>query len=178
MSAGTLSQIGQRSAIAGGRQRSSRLTGQDSPATGRRVVVCDRRGTPIRATDLFEAHRGRGILHRAFSVFVFRLAGTELLLQQRSRHKPLFPLRWANTCCSHPFPAEASVVQTAERRLYQEFGFSVGLREAGAFVYRAKDPEADFSEYEHDSVLIGAVDGPIELNPDRAEIAAWQWMAV
>ena len=35
-----------------------------------------------------DAHRGRGTLHRAFSVFVFNPAG-ELLVQQRAKSKPL-----------------------------------------------------------------------------------------
>ncbi|KAL6054914.1 isopentenyl-diphosphate delta-isomerase idi1 [Balamuthia mandrillaris] len=45
-----------------------------------------------------------GILHRAFSVFLFssKENGTKLLLQQRSDKKPTFPLHWTNTCCSHP----------------------------------------------------------------------------
>ena len=46
-------------------------------------------------------HLGEGLLHRAFSVFLFNAEG-ELLLQQRSEQKKLWPLYWANSCCSHP----------------------------------------------------------------------------
>lgn len=49
----------------------------------------------------------QGMLHRAFSVFLFNTRG-ELLLQQRSDSKITFPAYWTNTCCSHPlyFPEE------------------------------------------------------------------------
>lgn len=43
----------------------------------------------------------KGMLHRAFSVFLFNTKG-ELLLQQRSDAKITFPGYWTNTCCSHP----------------------------------------------------------------------------
>lgn len=43
----------------------------------------------------------KGLLHRAFSVFLFNDKG-ELLLQQRSSDKITFPDLWTNTCCSHP----------------------------------------------------------------------------
>jgi isopentenyl-diphosphate delta-isomerase len=145
----------------------------------RAVIVCDRDGNPIRTGNLLEVHQGTGVLHKAFSVFVFRKAGTELLIQQRSRHKRLFPLRWANTCCSHASPAgRRRLAKAARRRLQEELGFSVALREAGAFVYRAKDPDSELVEYEHDTVLIGAARDGISVKPDPAEVADWRWMSV
>ncbi|SCV05741.1 LANO_0H14158g1_1 [Lachancea nothofagi CBS 11611] len=43
----------------------------------------------------------QGLLHRAFSVFLFNAEG-QLLLQQRASEKITFPDLWTNTCCSHP----------------------------------------------------------------------------
>ena len=43
----------------------------------------------------------KGLLHRAFSVFLFN-SESKLLLQQRSIEKITFPDLWTNTCCSHP----------------------------------------------------------------------------
>jgi isopentenyl-diphosphate delta-isomerase len=149
-----------------------------STSTKRTVIVCDRDGAPIGAAGLLEAHQGAGILHKAFSIFVFRNAGAEILLQQRSRHKRLFRLRWANTCCSHPAPADRLLAAAAERRLREELGFSVAVREAGSFVYRAKDPNGDLSEYEHDTVLIGEAAADVSINPDPVEVADWRWMSV
>jgi len=148
------------------------------PDSARAVVVCDHEGNPIRTATLLEVHQGAGVLHKAFSIFVFRNAGTELLLQQRSRHKALFPLRWANTCCSHTSPADERLGSAAGRRLQEEFGFSVALREAGAFVYRATDPATQLTEYEHDTVLIGSANGAMALRPNRDEIADWRWVSV
>jgi isopentenyl-diphosphate delta-isomerase type 1 len=48
-----------------------------------------------------DCHTGKGVLHRAFSIFVFN-GDNELLLQQRSPTKMLWPGYWSNTCCSHP----------------------------------------------------------------------------
>jgi len=44
----------------------------------------------------------QGLLHRAFSAFVFRPSDGKLLLQQRASEKITFPDMWTNTCCSHP----------------------------------------------------------------------------
>lgn len=60
----------------------------------------------IGSASKFDAHRftpsqPSGLLHRAFSVFLFN-EKDELLLQQRASHKITFPDVWTNTCCSHP----------------------------------------------------------------------------
>ncbi len=71
-----------------------------------------------------------GMLHRAFSVFLFTPDG-KLILQQRSAAKITFPLIWANTCCSHPLfdlPGETiladglGVRNAARRKLEHELG--------------------------------------------------------
>lgn len=152
---------------------------RDAPRwPSRRVVLCDDAGTPVGSGDLRAAHLGGGLLHKAFSIVVFRHGGREVLLQQRSRRKPLFALRWANTCCSHPRPDDAGLVRAAGVRLQEELGFTVALREAGSFVYRATDPDSGFSEYEHDTVLVGSAAGDVSPRPDPAEIADWRWQPV
>lgn len=73
-----------------------------------------------------------GLLHRAFSVFLFN-DKNELLLQQRADEKITFANMWTNTCCSHPlaipteigFDLESSIVgvkNAAQRKLLQELG--------------------------------------------------------
>ena len=54
----------------------------------------------------FTAEQPRGLLHRAFSVFLFSPDG-RMLLQQRARSKITFPGVWTNTCCSHPLHGQA-----------------------------------------------------------------------
>src|SRR5271163_4852665 len=71
-------------------------------------------------------HEGQGVLHRAFSLLIFNSRG-ELLIQQRSPGKRLWPLYWSNSCCSHPRGQE-SLEGATQRRLYQELGISCPLR--------------------------------------------------
>ena len=141
------------------------------------VILCDKTGTAHGTDDVLEAHQNGGSLHRAFSVFVFRNDGNEILVQQRSEKKPLFPLFWANTCCSHPQEGE-DLIQAAQNRLQEELGFSCELEERASFVYQADDPNGDLSEHEYDTILVGSVDGDIEVKPDPEEVAAWKWMTL
>src|SRR5947207_3387152 len=81
-------------------------------------------------------HDGVGLLHRAFSVFLFNPAG-ELLLQQRSAQKRLWPLYWANSCCSHPRRGE-SLPAAVERRTREELALATPLAFVYKFVYQAR----------------------------------------
>lgn len=71
----------------------------------------------------------KGMLHRAFSVFLFNQSG-ELLLQQRADSKITFPGHYTNSCCSHPLnilgeidESEAiGVKRAAQRKLLHELG--------------------------------------------------------
>jgi isopentenyl-diphosphate Delta-isomerase len=141
----------------------------------RRVVLCDAAGRPTGTADLVDAHSGDGQLHLAFSVYVFSADGRCVLLQQRSRHKRLWPLAWANTCCSHARPGEP-LADAARRRLREEMGIDCDLATGPAFVYRAQDPQGRGVEHEYDQLLIGAFAG--EPRPDPAEVAAWEWVNV
>jgi isopentenyl-diphosphate Delta-isomerase len=117
------------------------------------------------------AHDGEGTLHRAFSIFLFNDKG-EVLLQQRSAEKRLWPMYWSNTCCSHPRAGEDMETATV-RRLEQELGMQSDLTYVFKFQYQAKfGPQG--SEHELCSVYIGkAVDDP-QIHP--LEIAAVKWV--
>ena len=118
------------------------------------------------------AHEGGGVLHRAFSIFIFN-AQQQVLLQQRSLQKYHFGGRWTNTCCSHPRRDEA-IEAAAHRRLQEECGFDVPLQEIFSFVYQAHDADSNLTEWEYDHVFIGEFNGEPTIN--EAEIAAWKWM--
>ena len=55
-----------------------------------------------------------GLLHRAFSVFLFRPSDGRLLLQRRADEKITFPGMWTNTCCSHPLAIKAELVEEGQ----------------------------------------------------------------
>jgi isopentenyl-diphosphate delta-isomerase len=116
-------------------------------------------------------HEGRGVLHRAFSLLIFNDAG-ELLLQQRSAHKRLWPLYWSNSCCSHPRRAE-SVEAATRRRLYEELGVSCPLQFLFKFEYHAQF-DATSAEHELCSVFIGQCSQRLRVN--RHEILNWRWI--
>jgi isopentenyl-diphosphate Delta-isomerase len=145
------------------------------PPPPRTVILCDDRGRPTGTADLLEAHTGQGRLHLAFSVYVFKPDHRSILIQQRAGGKMLWPLVWANACCSHPRPGE-SPTEAGRRRLKEELGIDCDLKVGPAFVYRADDPAGRGVEHEYDILLTGTTDAdPV---PDPNEVAAWQWMDV
>jgi isopentenyl-diphosphate delta-isomerase len=116
-------------------------------------------------------HDGDGVLHRAFSLFVFNGAG-ELLLQRRSADKRLWPLYWSNTCCSHPRRGEM-VATAAHRRLLQELGMTADLHHLYSFSYHARFGDAG-SEREVCWVWAGISDDAPRPNPH--EISGCRWI--
>ncbi len=117
-------------------------------------------------------HDGDGVLHRAFSLFIFNPAG-ELLLQQRSNEKRLWPLYWSNSCCSHPRRGETMEVAT-QRRLQQELGMTSSVHHLFTFQYQAKYLDLG-SENEVCWVYVGL--GTDQPRPNPNEIAAVRWIS-
>ena len=138
-------------------------------ATSEEVVLVDREDRPVGRMEKLEAHR-RGLLHRAFSVFVFNHRG-EMLLQRRAMDKYHSSGLWSNTCCSHPRPGEA-VERAAERRLWEEMGMACDLDRRFSFVYRA-DFSSGLVEHELDHVFVGWSDAVPSPNP--GEVAEWRY---
>lgn len=118
------------------------------------------------------AHDGDGVLHRAFSVFLFNPDG-ELLLQQRASGKRLWPGYWSNSCCSHPRRGESMEVATS-RRLRDELNLDAELEYVYRFSYRAKYRDLG-SEHELCHVYLGRIDGAVDFN--RSEIEAVRFVS-
>ncbi|MDR1876249.1 MAG: isopentenyl-diphosphate Delta-isomerase [Flavobacteriaceae bacterium] len=116
-----------------------------------------------------EAHV-KGLLHRAFSIFIFNNK-KELLIQQRAKAKYHSPLQWTNTCCSHPKKGE-TCLEAAHRRLQEELGFDCILSEKFHFIYKAK-VGGGLTEHEFDRVFVGHYDNDVELNPLEVESIRW-----
>ena len=115
-------------------------------------------------------HRA-GLLHRAFSVFLWREG--QLLLQKRAEGKYHSAGLWANACCSHPRPGEL-LPDAARRRVKEECGVDCPeLKEAFHFTYRAEFPNG-MTEHEIDHVLLGRYPDDA-FAPDPAEIAELRW---
>ena len=75
------------------------------------LILVDDQDNEVGFLNKADCHVGDGVLHRAFSVFLFDDAG-RLLLQHRASGKPLWPLYWSITCCSHPRRGETRELAT------------------------------------------------------------------
>ncbi|MFO0690347.1 MAG: isopentenyl-diphosphate Delta-isomerase [Myxococcota bacterium] len=141
-------------------------------ATAERVVLVDERDRPIGTAEKLAAHRDGGLLHRAFSIFLFDREG-RMLLQQRAAAKYHFPSLWTNACCSHPRPGE-TVEAAAHRRLFEELGVEAVLVPLFSFVYRAEDRVSGLVEREFDHVFAGRIESEPRLCPDEVSAVAYE----
>ena len=140
--------------------------------SGDTLILVDEADREVGHMSKAQCHDGRGILHRAFSLLIFNPRG-ELLLQQRSAAKRLWPLYWSNSCCSHPRRAE-SMETAIQRRLYEELGVRCPLQFLFKFQYQAQW-DANGAENELCSVYIGRTQSPIQADPE--EIAGLRWLS-
>ncbi len=149
-----------------------RTEGAASLADGDTLILVDEADREVGHLSKAQCHDGRGILHRAFSLLIFNARG-ELLLQQRSAAKRLWPLYWSNSCCSHPRRAE-SMDTAIQRRLHEELGVRCALQFLFKFQYQAQW-DAHAAENELCSVYIGRTHTPIRADP--GEIAGLRWVS-
>jgi len=136
------------------------------------VILVNEKDEPIGLMNKMEAHE-KAILHRAFSVFILNDTN-EVMLQQRAQHKYHSPLLWTNTCCSHQRAGETNI-QAGKRRLFEEMGFEVELKELFHFIYKAPFDNG-LTEHELDHVMIGYSNNEPAINPE--EVASWKWMKI
>jgi isopentenyl-diphosphate delta-isomerase len=136
------------------------------------VILVDEQDRPSGTMGKMEAHR-KGVLHRAFSVFIFDNKG-RMLLQQRAAKKYHGGLLWSNACCSHPYPGESTLI-AAERRLSEELGFSVALEEIFSFTYKA-EVENGLIEHEFDHVFVGIYNDDVK--PNSEEVADYCYSSI
>jgi isopentenyl-diphosphate delta-isomerase len=137
------------------------------------LILVDSEDRVVGHETKINAHLGDGILHRAFSIFLFS-DDDKVLLQQRSGEKPLWPLFWSNSCCSHPRRGE-NLDQATHRRLREELAVDADLRFLYKFEYQA-DFGALGAEHELCSVYVGKVSTPVAVDVNPSEIADWQWI--
>jgi len=129
----------------------------------------------------------KGLLHRAFSVFLFNQEG-KLLLQQRSKEKITFPLDFTNTCCSHPLFREdeleekdnIGVIRAAQRKLEQELGIPPEDVPLDAFkcvarIHYIAESNGIWGEHEIDYILI--IQRDVHVTPNFNEVETYQYVS-
>ena len=131
------------------------------------LILVDTEDREIGHLSKLECHKNEGILHRAFSIFLFNDEG-HLLIQKRSSQKRLWPLYWSNTCCSHPRQGE-DILGAAARRLEDELGINgINLEYLYKFSYQASYKDIG-SEHEMCSVFIGSINEDVFFNTNEIE---------
>lgn len=177
--------------------RSDALEGHDEEQIRLMDEVCivtDENDLPIGTASKKLCHLmtniDKGLLHRAFSVFLFN-DKNELLLQQRATEKITFPDMWTNTCCSHPLnlanetgstlpDAIAGVKNAARRKLDHELGIKQeqvpfeDFRFLTRIHYKAPS-DGKWGEHEIDYILF--IKANPEVNANLNEVRATQWVS-
>jgi len=140
-----------------------------------------------------------GLLHRAFSVFLFNNEG-KLLLQQRAKEKITFPNVWTNTCCSHPLycseeidltPSIAigevnGVKRAAQRKLKHELGIIEDIpinkmKYLGRLHYCAADKIVQSEGYrwgEHEIDYVLFIQTNVTVIPNHEEIQDYKYVTL
>ncbi len=138
------------------------------------VILVNLQDEEIGRAKKMEAHE-KGLLHRAFSVFLY--SGNQLLLQKRDNSKYHCPGLWTNACCSHPAPGEQTKV-AAIRRMYEELGIHFNdIEELCSFIYRYPFNNG-ITEFECDHVYIGKYPITGILSPNPGEVAELSWCEI
>ncbi len=149
---------------------SARIVSSESES----LILVDENDQEIGTLSKGEAHDGDGILHRAFSIFLFDEQG-RLLIQQRAPGKRLWPGYWANSCCSHPRVGEDMATAT-RRRMDEELGVATDLEFIYKFRYQANYQNLG-AEHELCSVYIGRT-SESSLRPNPSEIAQHRFVDI
>lgn len=136
----------------------------------KKLILVDKKDKIVGYGNKEKCHRGRGILHRAFTIFISN-SKNQVLIQKRSQNKLLWPLFWETSCSSHPQKGE-NIFKTAKKRLKKELGVNCQLKLVAKFQYQTSYKDIG-SENEICSILTGRYDGIIR--PDPKEVADWKW---
>ncbi len=137
-----------------------------------KVILVNEQDIALGTMEKLEAHE-KGLLHRAFSIFIFN-SNKELLLQRRALTKYHSAGLWTNTCCSHPRPEEEAI-NAAHRRLKEEMGFDTELNFKVKFLYKTPF-ENGLTEHELDYIFVGHYNLQPTINHD--EVDSFKWMSI
>ncbi|BEI89778.1 uncharacterized protein CcaverHIS019_0211400 [Cutaneotrichosporon cavernicola] len=122
----------------------------------------------------------KGLLHRAFSVFLFRPSDGRLLLQKRASEKITFPDMWTNTCCSHPLYIQSERIEEGQmgvrnaaiRKLEHELGIPVEQMKTDDFTFLTRihylaPSSGQWGEHEVDYIMFTALDVTLNINANE-----------
>jgi isopentenyl-diphosphate delta-isomerase len=140
---------------------------KDSP-----LILVDENNRAIGSESKNAVHR-KGMLHRAFSIFLLDRRG-RLLMQRRQADKYHSGSLWSNSCCGHPRWGRKTAAE-ARRRLGEELGLSAPLTFGFFARYRAA-LDKDVTENEFVYIYFGKSDAVP--NPDPEEVSEIKYVSV
>jgi isopentenyl-diphosphate delta-isomerase len=136
------------------------------------LILVDEHDQPVGRLEKLLVHQ-QGLLHRAFSIFIFNNKG-QLILQQRADEKYHSGGLWTNTCCSHPHYGE-EMIDAVQKRLSEEMGIRCKPVFVFSFIYKTKF-ENGLTEHEYDHVYFGISDDTPQ--PNHAEVKDWKYISL
>ncbi|MEE2747235.1 MAG: isopentenyl-diphosphate delta-isomerase [Candidatus Thermoplasmatota archaeon] len=154
------------------------------------VILVDHSDNILGPMSKVDAHRGDGVLHRAFSILIFD-DEDRLLVQKRASHKITFPNVWANTVCSHPLHIEGEMdsdtighgsKNAAIRKMNQELGIPIdtfsteNIHFITRMMYRARADDV-WVEHELDHILFARAPNDMVVDPNPNEISETKWVS-
>ncbi len=136
-----------------------------------------------------------GLLHRAFSLFIYSKNDKKFLLQKRSIEKYHSGGKWSNACCSHPYRNE-TWYESLQRSASDELNLTLDIHKgincnsktepqyiddnlffAGTFMYYSDYKE--LSEHEFDYVFIYVMNYDKQnINFNESEVSAIEWLTL
>lgn len=134
-----------------------------------KIICVDENDREIGFASKTEVHQ-KGLLHRAFSVFIFNSSG-KMLIHRRALEKYHGGGLWSNACCSHPIPGQL-LGEAVMRRLSFEMGMTCNVEKAFEFTYRAEMANG-LIEHEYDHVYVGISDAVPD--PEPLEVAEYAY---
>ncbi|KIP11932.1 hypothetical protein PHLGIDRAFT_21251 [Phlebiopsis gigantea 11061_1 CR5-6] len=171
----------------------SKYDPEQSRLMDERCILVDEEDRALGAADKKTCHLmeniNKGLLHRAFSAFVFRPSDGHLLLQQRASEKITFPDMWTNTCCSHPLDdfeeekveaEQLGVRVAASRKLEHELGIPKEQTPIDGFQYLTRihylaPHDSVWGEHEVDYILFMTAD--VTVTPNLNEIRGYKYVS-
>jgi isopentenyl-diphosphate delta-isomerase len=141
------------------------------------ITQVDSNDNILGSIEKLQAHE-LGVLHRAFSILLFKKEESKLYLLMQKRHASKYHSKnlWTNTCCSHPNFNE-DIDSAVTRRLKEEMGIEAKVNYIGKFHYKVQIEH--LIENEIDYVYVGYINFDINnINYNKSEISEIKYMEV
>lgn len=158
------------------------------------LILVDELDNIIGTGEKLEIHK-KGLLHRAFSIFIYDWYTQKMLIQKRATNKYHSGGLWSNACCSHPRNG-VNLELCLHERLMQELGYNVHFHivnsdnthlltpqddeiyYAGSFRYHAKFHGLSENEIDHVFLYSPCHSNFTQLKPNKSEVEDIKWISI